>query len=703
MSASHSVSDVLNDLAAQFSQLGTTEEKITAVLAQLNSLSPDIPAIGHLHAVDDNAPNVGNDFADAMEAGILRLIEEHGLTHDFQEMMMSEAQRQVSNYNASLDRSPCAYVDLESGFGCPNEGTMRCGGCKLNPYCSKASFASLYTLCSEVSEHSVQECQKKHWPTHRADCKNPIREADWKPKWVVEKRRPEFITSGGGMQSVYYDSTGSILQNMNLWGNIPAIDILNLHHNEQNIRSDLAIAFIASGDLRDVIRTINELPPDYPGELTVVLNDSNPMIVARNLIILLLLGMIENKHQAADIAVHVWYSAFLPNLYHTQIQLVFQNILSSFDHASGSLSCPLSSKSRLEGCVGRETFSTIAQCLISDAAYQVGDAQNELSRARLYNTSEDRLHRQYWPLEPSHRLAFHEFRTYGLLLPFGAANAHFNYPNRLLFSPTGQWLQPNKVNPLDSWHIPSVIKAGKKHGALPMDIYGCMYFYVSDQLRELANRISTLRITFKMFKLDACDLASDLRSGTLAQHGLPASIRFDRVDASNLMDPHYLGIAPVLGAWGPLLKQTRHATLLGHFMNWVSHHPRAVPGIQDLPRLITKCREGKLIPEAPPGSSREVREEYLQKATTCYKQAYNTLYDNSTAFKEYLNKQDISSVLTKSGLKLKHKHTVVPHRLGGSLKTPSALPSFPDTHNWYLNVKVSDHTWLERYMEVARV
>ena len=56
-------------------------------------------------------------------------------------------------------------------------------------------------------------------------------------------------------------------------------------------------------------------------------------------------------------------------------------------------------------------------------------------------------------MEPSHRLACLEFRRFGLVLPFGAANNWFNTPNRTLFSPAGRWLQNDLADPLDSWEF----------------------------------------------------------------------------------------------------------------------------------------------------------------------------------------------------------------------------------------------------------
>ena len=63
----------------------------------------------------------------------------------------------------------------------------------------------------------------------------------------------------------------------------------------------------------------------------------------------------------------------------------------------------------------------------------------------------DLHHRRWARCEPSHRLAFLEYHRFGIVLPFGAHDAHFNSPNRFLFAPDGSWLQSDGANPLDSW------------------------------------------------------------------------------------------------------------------------------------------------------------------------------------------------------------------------------------------------------------
>lgn len=117
--------------------------------------------------------------------------------------------------------------------------------------------------------------------------------------------------------------------------------------------------------------------------------------------------------------------------------------------------------------------------------------------------------------------------------------------------------------------IEDVIAAGKERGAQRADLYGCLYFYLSKQLRMFSSRIKRFRIKFHMLDRDARALAKDLHSGVLESQGLPKSIRFDRIDVSNVIDNYYIGLPNVLSDWGPFLSGTNPcATLLGYSMNW---------------------------------------------------------------------------------------------------------------------------------------
>jgi len=239
--------------------------------------------------------------------------------------------------------------------------------------------------------------------------------------------------------------------------------LINIAKNEKDASQDLSIAFVglclfsvimlptnhfdpaASGDLRHVVQTINALPHDYSGHLQVLINDGCFVVVARNIAILLILGTVSDEKMAADIALHFWYSVFLPEEYSTNIMAIVASFLLREDPQPQ----PLGPRSSM-GCL----FSPEALLLfrrLGSSSVSMADAQNEYDRVRTASSRRDFRDRMYAKLKPSHRVAFQEFRRFGIVLPSGAFNAHFNVPNASLFSPDGKWLQTDYADPLEGW------------------------------------------------------------------------------------------------------------------------------------------------------------------------------------------------------------------------------------------------------------
>jgi hypothetical protein len=59
----------------------------------------------------------------------------------------------------------------------------------------------------------------------------------------------------------------------------------------------------------------------------------------------------------------------------------------------------------------------------------------------------------------------------GLVLPFGAFNAHHNLPNPLLFF-HDKWLLDGGSDPLQGWNLREVVEARVQHKVPLHDIYG---------------------------------------------------------------------------------------------------------------------------------------------------------------------------------------------------------------------------------------
>jgi hypothetical protein len=67
-----------------------------------------------------------------------------------------------------------------------------------------------------------------------------------------------------------------------LWGNIPALDLLKVAENEGDeaiLQNDVSLLFAASGDLRNIIKTVVGLPEDYAGNCKVIINDRDTLLL----------------------------------------------------------------------------------------------------------------------------------------------------------------------------------------------------------------------------------------------------------------------------------------------------------------------------------------------------------------------------------------------------------------------------------------
>jgi len=81
----------------------------------------------------------------------------------------------------------------------------------------------------------------------------------------------------------------------------------------------------------------------------------------------------------------------------------------------------------------------------------------------------------------------------------------------------------------------------------------------------------------------------------------------------------------------------------------------------------------------------------------------DALYDNSKAFDAFLRKQGMDRILRKTDVKMRVKHTIVPHRNRAPLDgAPNSVPEFMDDESWYRHVNLSSSSWSERYIELVQ-
>ncbi|KAG4287362.1 hypothetical protein FPRO06_05014 [Fusarium proliferatum] len=407
---------------------------------------------------------------------------------------------------------PCANCSPD-GANCQNTGKSSCANCRLVVYCSS-------------------ECQKFHWPVHKLDCKSALNSDTWKPGRPIPNQKW---------------SRGDTW----IFGSVPALDVLKLGGNEgESYQKSLSLLFAASGDLRNVVKTIAKLAPGWDQLLHITINDRDLNIVGRNAIILLIALTSDDDEQAVDCIIHMWYSSFIRK----SDQVVLEQRIRPLIQA---VCDKIKDKPDNRGTWDKLlSFVSTANGLNMEIANQFRKA------VTLAESQRDFLDRHYAFLPPSHRVAKQRFREHGVLQPFGVGRSEFTIPNPTLFHSPCSWPMEYSCEPLDGWSAKDVEMT--QHGPATSDIYGKLFTYLRSVLKHFMSRMANKKITFQLLHLNATDLLDHLKKGS-----------FDRIEVSSISDKSYVGINMTVAVTAPLLRSPTvnpHATLITRFMDAVQEN-----------------------------------------------------------------------------------------------------------------------------------
>ncbi|KAJ5742608.1 uncharacterized protein N7511_011340 [Penicillium nucicola] len=453
--------------------------------------------------------------------------------------------------------------------GCDKDSKYSCSNCKLVSYCDK-------------------RCQVAHWPEHKIICKSSLMKDNWSPCWEREKRTPSF--SSPKLASNLHNPFG---KGIYLWGNVPAIDVLNLDQNEgNNLSRDVYATFCwyvcllrpnkgncgsqykASGDLRNVVKTVSELPQLFAQRIDLTINDRDFHVVARNAIILLfcltaleITSIPPGGFANAESLIHLWYSASLPKNITTQL---VSRVKPFFTEVCGQITAEatgeivertwnFSRKKSLRLVLRKEEWYRLeALCEVpSDLTQQ--KALHIRTATTLAPERRDFRDRWYFKdTTPSVRLSKQKFREDGLLLPFGYDRADFSSPNPTFYFPPFVWPMDDKADPLDGWPIREV---AREQTMAKEDLYGKLYIYLRRVFRRFLDRLARIEINLELLNTDAIQLPETLQEN-----------KYARIEVSNITDAGYLGTRETLRLLSPLLQSPQenpHATIISAYLNAV--------------------------------------------------------------------------------------------------------------------------------------
>ncbi|KAJ4470184.1 hypothetical protein J3R30DRAFT_3301570 [Lentinula aciculospora] len=518
---------------------------------------------------------------------------------------------------------------------CPGQGLISCPRCQLVKYCS-------------------ERCQKQHWPRHSSTCAHPYLEENWQPGWVSQERPPSFACS-----SATFSPSSFIF---------PAFDTLNLAQNEGEnaTNKDYKLCFAACADIRNLVETVNNLPSNYQGKFDILINNSDPIIINRNLVILYaLLNPEPSIDEAAELALHLMYSAVLNASGAAYLQRCLDDIYGSqFDSHNGDFSFRISLNTRGEGKIrSLQTVAGVKQPLETFTATVYGLAVALKNRWTVLDAPEngDSWDRFLSRLRPSHRMAFKRFRETGVLAPFSVDTSSFMHPNRLMFSSQGEWLCKSDFNPLQGWNATSVQVSGAKLALIESaDIFGCLFFYLKSQFRQFASQVKNHNINFVLTQFDPQILAKGISTGVIP---IFEGACFDRVDTRDMMDD--VGIEVCLADWGPLLnRENCFASLLMHSRAWHYDRPHALARCNPQAALMMfmhKCFE-------IPSLNIKLKDVFTQglrsPALLRLVESLDAFYDHDDILREFLEAENTGPAAASFDLRLRPLHRVHPKRFG---------------------------------------
>lgn len=461
-------------------------------------------------------------------------------------------------------------------------------------------------------------------------------------------------------------------------------DLLYLQNNEMKVaetsfQKNFNIFLPACGDLRQVIQTVHSLPFSFKGNLEFALNDIDPFVTARNVLLLFLMTTCEQE-KASSIST-IWLSLQLSGedyslLQETLKRLVVMDSDMLKKQTEGIIDVGIGCYDNL-----REVWNEWGKlpCRIGDeSCIKVLEERNDIFNAseKIKNTMPSFFDDVPTRHIPSMRKWFHN----GIILPTQYSDEELIY-----FNPT--FTGRGKVNARRG-QSPSSYKFVYcvRWDCLPYQIWDYLEmvkFHSSDSITEMCHVFTTHVVSKSMnmmrdkrlYFIISCEDFLFLESVTSE---LDHKAGYDRIFASNLIDYH--GIATVVNVLEPYLNETNpYAVLLTETFNW---HFEIEGAVWEADKNKLSYDTLKSIPN-------------MKKSSYCAEYYDNTLYFLSYLRGDRLNWTflpvrripKLSEVSICSGLKMrdfrKERNHVVPFFNRVAARPVNVLTGLVRTLEWY--------------------
>jgi hypothetical protein len=191
----------------------------------------------------------------------------------------------------------------------------------------------------------------------------------------------------------------------------------------------------ASGDLRNVLLSIANLPTTFTGHCQIIINDKDWEVVARNAIMLMVALQCE-PDIAANAILHLWYSSLVTadtiEILKIHVQPLIDDVLGKItDKPSGSTQSKTWSfgTRKLNLAITKQHWDDLPNFITGCAGMTANEVRIARQAVCLHPRRKDFVDRALHNLLAGWRVPVAKFRGDGILLPFGTSTAEYTLPN----------------------------------------------------------------------------------------------------------------------------------------------------------------------------------------------------------------------------------------------------------------------------------
>ncbi|KAF4461775.1 MYND finger family [Fusarium albosuccineum] len=502
------------------------------------------PSEEDLREDESELSTIDNELETCPELGPCPELEasEPGTTApELEKPMVSTEESQETENNTGNSRllrlvePVCPARKEDGGFCGLLSENIACPRCLLVGYCS-------------------EKCRKEHWEAHRPGC--------------IKKKSQKFDES---MEKLVADAERGTQKDGDFWAKYPAVDLLNLNQTEGNAFDGVLNLLLAGGStLRHVLYTIALLPPNANPTLRFALNELTGRDLAHLIWSLVLLTEVNSSPTfLAEAVIHLWYSARLP---YPMLQYALQVLSKSIEDLAEHVKKHSGSRSETFPFSIRRANCVIVLELSAENVAEITSWINPPPPG--YDTHVIRvLDRQHCEpvsqavsrMTPARVCGLVQWKTDGMLLPYGYPRDDFTEPNPLFFSRGKPYPRTATTEPLSEWpaHV-----LDQKCGPAVNDVYGKVFYHLRHVCLSFQTRMKSLRAEFTVTKKNLSELPGyfNKRDGR----------KFDRIEAGPFFDKVPLMTMAILGHLLQHIDINPHATLLTTTRKSVCHELESV-------------------------------------------------------------------------------------------------------------------------------